>query len=93
MAACSTIVSSHVTSVPVFVEFSPMRQLQTLPLTFHNASAMNRTRSNELTTQKPELIVRLRAIKEGRAGLKLRLARFRDMSRPCVTSKGAKNPP
>lgn len=70
-----------------------MRQLQTLPLAFHNASAMDRTRSNELTIQKPELIVRLRAIKEERAGLELRLARFRDMSRPSVTSKGAKNPP
>lgn len=43
--------------------------VKTLPLTFCNASAMTRTRSNELTIQKPELIVKLTGIiKEERAG-------------------------
>lgn len=70
----STIVSSHVTSVPVLAEFSFMRQrkkcanVKTLPLTFCNASATTRTRSNKLTIQKPELIVKLTGIKEELAG-------------------------
>lgn len=86
--------SSHVTSVPVLAEFSFMRQRQkcanvkTLPLTFCNASAMTRTRSNELTIQKPELIVK--ELRRSGRDPELQLARFRDMSRSSVTFNAPK---